>query len=160
MKEIWKDIKGYEGAYKVSSLGRIKSLKFNKTLVMKDALGSNGYKSIALSLKGVRITYSVHVIVAIAFLNHTPCGRRLVVNHINFNKLDNRVENLEIVTMRKNSNKKHLESGSTFTGVNWHKGNGKWVSQISFNGKQKHLGYFKCELAAAQAYDNKLRELY
>jgi len=37
-----------------------------------------------------------------AFLNHTPCGHKLIVDHINENKLDNRVENLQLITNKQN----------------------------------------------------------
>ena len=101
MKEIWKDIPNYEGYYQVSNLGRVNSLKNNKTKkdkLLKISIGYDGYFNVGLSKDGVQKRYQVHQLVAIAFLNHKPNGFEKVVNHKNFDKLDNRVENLEIVS--------------------------------------------------------------
>lgn len=86
-EEVWKDIAGYEGKYKVSNYGNIYSVKSNRTLLPLRTL--NGYLSIMFGRK----TYSIHRIVATTFLpnpNNYKC-----VNHKNGNKTDNRVENLE-----------------------------------------------------------------
>ena len=106
------------------------------------------------------IPRTIHQLVSETFLGHKPCGYKLVVNHINFNKLDNRVANLEIVTNRQNTNQKHISSYSQYVGVDWNKKMSKWRGTIRINGKQKHLGYFKCELAAAYAYQTALKELH
>lgn len=153
--EIWKDIKGYEGIYIISNLGNIKSLGNNKSKKeknLKPAISSTGYLNVVLSKKGKKNTKTIHQIVAESFLNHTPCGYELVVNHINFNRLDNRLENLEIVSQRQNANKNHLKSTSKYTGVYWHKSNKHWCSSIQINGVQKHLGNFDSEISAYKAY--------
>ncbi len=93
MTEIWKDIKGYEGLYQVSSLGNIKSLKFNKEKILIKRIQPNGYENVILYSKGEGITKRVHRLVAEAFI---PNPDNLPeVNHKNENKMDNRVENLE-----------------------------------------------------------------
>lgn len=156
--EIWVKIKNYEN-YEVSNLGTIRSLKFGKVKNLKPILSSNGYLMINLynNKKGKRIY--IHQIVAIAFLNHSPCGKSLVVNHKNFNRTDNRVENLEVITQRENTNKKHLNSTSKYTGVSWHKKNKHWYARIIINGKKVYLGCFKNEYDAHLAYENKLKEI-
>lgn len=162
MEEIWKDISGYNGLYQVSNLGRVKSLANNftrKEKILKNNIDSNGYNVVVLHKKGIRKTRTVHQLVSIAFLNHMPNGRDLVINHKNFIKTDNIVTNLEIVTARENGNKKHLKSTSKYTGVSWHKRDKIWHSQIHINGENKHIGYFKNEIDASIAYQKELNNL-
>ena len=84
---------------------------------------------------------------------------KLIVNHINFIRHDNRAENLEIDTNRNNTNQKHLNSSSEYTGVSWNKKYNKWVANIRINGKLKYLGLFACELKAAKAYQDALKAM-
>lgn len=96
---------------------------------------------------------------AITFLNHTPCKLDLVVNHINFNKQDNRLDNLEIVTNRVNSNRKHLKSTSKYTGVSWHKNEKKWQVMFRIDNKLKHFGYFENEIDAKNVYQKEINKI-
>ena len=168
--EIWKDIKGYEGFYQVSSLGNVKSLdrfvrnrwgakKLVKGQNMKFTYCKDGYSKVILSDKSNRKTKRAHIMVAESFLGHIPCKDKLVINHIDFNVKNNRVDNLEIVTTRQNTNKKHLSSSSKYTGVGWHKLHKKWQSQIHINKKRKYLGTFENEYDAHLAYEKALTEL-
>lgn len=162
MQEIWKNIPQYEGIYQVSNLGNIKSLGNNKSKkekLLKKFISNNNYYMVDLHKKGLSKNILVHQIVAIVFLNHIPCGHKLVVNHINFNKLDNRVENLEVITQRENSNQKHLKSTSKYTGVSWHKKDKKWQSLIMINGKLKYLGSYICETKANIIYEIELNKI-
>ena len=154
--EIWKDVKGYEGTYKVSSLGRVKSLKFNKERVLKLAVSNVEYQVVTLCSNSNIKTFTVHQLVAVAFLNHKPCGMKKVIDHINDVKTDNRVENLQIVTQRFNNRKTQGSYSSQYKGVSWYKPLKKWLSHINLNGKTKHLGYFTSELEASQAYQTAL----
>jgi len=147
-KEIWKDIPRYEGIYQASTLGRIKSLIWDKDRVLKLSLGNHGYLSVGLKRK----TFLVHVLIAITFLNHKPCGHKLIVDHKDFNKQNNNLSNLQITTQRENANKKHLKSSSKHTGVYWNKNSKKWHSQITINGKVNYLGSYDDEIDAAKAY--------
>jgi hypothetical protein len=153
--EIWIKIAGFED-YLISNLGSVKSLKFNKEKTLKNQINSDGYLHVNLSVKGKKITKSIHQLVAIAFLNFKPCGMERVVNHKNFNRKDNRLCNLEIITCRENTNQKHFKSTSKFTGVNWCKSNNKWQARIRINKKRINLGFFDCEIEASKAYENKL----
>ena len=93
-------------------------------------------------------------------INKTPEG--LQTDHINCNKLDNRKKNLRSCTNKQNSmNKKSYKSKySGFKGVSYDKNTNVWVSYISVDGKSIHLGRFKTEVGAAQAYNNIALELH
>jgi hypothetical protein len=169
MEEIWKDIPEYEGLYQVSNLGRVKSLPKEWTVgngtikrhsgkILKLHANRHGYLMVRLSKNIKPRGFGVHQLVAIAFLNHKPCGLKLVIDHINDNKLDNRVENLQIVTARYNAYKTQGKYSSQFKGVSWSKKYKKWQSLILMNGKRKHLGYFTDEYEAHLAYQNALKQ--
>jgi len=159
MKEVWKDIPNYEGIYQVSNFGNVKSFKFGKVKILKKLLLKDNYHVVRLCLNGQPKTLKIHQLVAVVFLNHIICKHKLVVNHINFIRTDNRVKNLEIVTQRENTNKKHIKSSSKYVGVHFHKQRERWQSRITINGKQISLGLFKSELEAHNAYQNILHKL-
>jgi hypothetical protein len=157
--ENWLPVKDYEGFYEVSDLGRVRSLRFGKVKIMKQSLSSNKYLIVNLWNDKKMKSYSVHILVASAFLGHVPNGRITVVNHINFDRLDNRSVNLEVISFRENANKKHLPSTSKYTGVYWNKDSRKWVSRISICGRVKYLGRFTTELDAHYAYEEELAKI-
>lgn len=96
MSEIWKDITGFVGLYKVSSLGNIQSLNYNRTgniKQLKPVPNKKGYLQVLLCNGKIRRRVLVHRIVAIEFI---PNDKQLSeVNHINEIKTDNRAINLE-----------------------------------------------------------------
>lgn len=105
MKEVWKDIKDYEGLYQVSNWGRVKSLNYNRTgkaEVMIPRKTKKGYLLVQLSKNGKKKTCSVHRLVAGAFLDN-PEGKP-EINHIDENKENNRVDNLEWIWHKDNCN--------------------------------------------------------
>ena len=104
MNEEWRDIKGYEGKYQVSNLGRVKSLNYNKTGVEGyiAAENSRGYLRVGLSKKGKRKMFSVHRLVAETFIPNP--NNYSQVNHKDENKQNNKVDNLEWCTPKYNSN--------------------------------------------------------
>lgn len=101
--EIWKDVVGWEGLYQVSSMGRFKSLSREKTLgargkkIMKSFIMKQnevkGYLTILFYNNSIRKKYQSHRVVANHFIENTKNKR--TVNHINGNKKDNRINNLE-----------------------------------------------------------------
>tara|TARA_R110000822_G_scaffold280114_1_gene401750 strand:+ start:362 stop:850 length:489 start_codon:yes stop_codon:yes gene_type:complete len=160
--EEFKDVIGCEGMYQISNLGRVKSLArkgCRKDRTLKPNTDAAGYFKVVLRKNSKSYCRTVHQLVAEAFLNHTPCGYKLVVNHINHDKQDNRPENLEIVSNRENTNRKHLRSSSKYTGVSWQKSANKWRVMIKFKGKQRYLGLFTDELEASEAYQTALKRI-
>ena len=156
--EVFKDIPGYEGMYQVSNLGRVKSFKLNGEKILKQGIGGNGYFLVNLCNEGKRKNVNVHQLVAITFLNHTPDGYKLVVDHIDNNPLNNRLENLQLVTARYNLSKDRSGS-SKYTGVCWHKHDNKWKSQIKINDKMKKIYSFDSEEEASMYYQDALRSI-
>lgn len=95
-------------------------------------------------------------------------GRKLtdkdIVKHINGDKLDNRRENINIITqleqLQSNIDKNKERSSSKYRGVSYDKMNKKWVSQIRYQGKREYLGRYSTQEEAAQAYNNAAKEYY
>lgn len=137
MEEIWKDIPGYEGLYQVSSLGHIKSFKLNKERYLKQFINQDGYYCVELNSKH----FKVHQIIAITFLNHKPCGNKVVVDHINNIKADNRVDNLQLISHRNNCSKDR-KTTTGFTGVSIHKQTNKYRSYLKIGKEQISLGLY------------------
>lgn len=156
--EEWKTIPGYEGLYEVSSDGRVRSLNYQRTgkiQELKLTLRKEKYFRVTLGKNGVNELFRVHQLVAIVFLGHVPNKFELVVDHINSNPKDNRVENLQILTNRKNSSKG--KKGNLPTGVS--KINQKFRSVININGQSKRLGYFSTSEEASEAYQKELKNI-
>lgn len=97
--EIWKDITGYEGLYQVSTLGRVLSLR--KNIILKPGNDKDGYLNINLSLNSKSKTLKIHRIVAKMFIENID--NKPQVNHIDFNKKNNNINNLEWCTIKENS---------------------------------------------------------
>ena len=100
MKEIWKDIKGYEGLYQVSNLGRVKRITTGR--VLKPLKHANGYLMVKLSKNSIVYTKTVHRLVAEAFIPNPE--HKSEINHIDENKTNNNVSNLEWMTRTENIN--------------------------------------------------------
>lgn len=161
--EIWKDIPEYEGLYQCSSFGQVRSLdrydcrnRECKGITMKQILGNVGYMTVYLWNNGKKKTIRTHQVVAMCFLNHTQCRYSLVVNHKNGNRLDNNVENLEVVTARYNSqhsSQMRVDSKSSiYTGVVYREKLNTYQVTVSVNGKHVYIGTYKDELEASGVY--------
>ena len=97
-KTIWKSIENYDN-YSVSNDGNIKN---NTTQRILKYYIRNGYKSVTLSKNNIKKTFNIHTIVAEEFLEK-PKSKKYVVNHINEDKLDNHINNLEYITYKDNT---------------------------------------------------------
>jgi hypothetical protein len=158
MIEEWKDIPGYEGLYQVSNIGNVKSINYKKT--GKEKLfnlnpNSQGYLMVCLSKNGKERSIKIHRLVAIAFLGHEPDNMNTVVNHIDNNKLNNNVDNLELVSQRYNSS-----CHKTDVGASWSKSNNKWLSNIRINKKTVNLGHFTNKQDALDQYQKALANIH
>lgn len=98
---IWKDIVGYEGIYKISNTGLVKK---NNGKIMMPYETRKGYLRLGLSKDGKRKQFMVHRLVAIAFLYNENPSIKNEVNHIDLNKKNNNVENLEWIDTKGNVN--------------------------------------------------------
>jgi hypothetical protein len=161
--EIWKDIIGYEGNYMVSNLGNVKSLPkrgHNHEKLIKPWIKNTGrrvYNAVSLCVDAKVKKFTIHQLVATTFLGHKPDGtNKIVVDHINNDSLDNRVENLQLISNRKNCSKDKKGGTSKYVGVHFCKKVEKWVAVIQINGKSKNLGLFKTEEEASQRYQDVL----
>lgn len=136
MEEIWKDIKGYEGLYQVSNFGNVKRLEgkiysyitnkyeTRKEHMIKTRVNNRGYKITTLSKNSKVKSFAIHRLIAQAFLpnpNNFEC-----VNHLDGNKLNNKIDNLEWCTTQQNI--QHAYKNNLMT-------NNKKIDQYSLDNK-------------------------
>ena len=102
MDEIWHDIQGYEGLYQISNKGRVKSLKWGKERILKPGWNTGGYLKVYLCKNTEAQDRLVHRLVAEAFIPNLY--NKPQVNHLDENKKNNCVDNLEWATAKENIN--------------------------------------------------------
>lgn len=131
MEEIWKDIEGYEGKYKISNYGKVKSLKNN--IILKETISNSKYLYVTLyNLNGKQKKHTIHRLVAQAFIPNS--NEYLVVNHIDGNKTNNKMDNLEWCTYSHNTLEAHrLGLQKSWCGTKF----GKQHPNYKFRGKWK-----------------------
>ncbi|MBO3062747.1 NUMOD4 domain-containing protein [Mammaliicoccus fleurettii] len=100
MTEVWKDVKGYEGLYKVSNHGKVWSAR--KKILLKEVKGGREYYRVVLTKNKEKKYFDVHRLVAINFIDNP--FKKKCVNHIDENKTNNHYSNLEWVTHKENVN--------------------------------------------------------
>lgn len=184
--EIWKSIKDYPD-YEVSSYGRVRSIdryitnSLNRTIFYKSKIlkfshnNKTGYNQVALYKNKKIKTFSIHRLVAETFIPNP--NNYLEVNHIDGDKTNNHVENLEWVTRKENITHaittgltkyttprtigiKWKNATSKYHGVSWSKDKNKWTACISIKGKTTGLKRFKTEIEAARYYDSLIKSLH
>lgn len=141
MQEIWKDISGYEGLYRVSNLGKVESLRNN--IILKQSPTKDGYLAVGLC-NGKTKTCRAHRLVAIAFI---PNPDNLPeVNHIDGNKTNNSVDNLEWVTPLENT---HHAIRTGLIPDGFYQGKGKHVGKWMEKNRSKPVRQIKGEKVIA-----------
>ena len=172
MSEKWIFISGYNGLYEVSSYGSVRSRErvtidsLGRTrrfagVVMSPALGTPAYYSVGLTKNKKTKRVRIHVLVAESFLpKPSPIH---IVDHIDGDKLNNRLDNLRYVTHRDNcilgkTSARRSTKKSKYTGVTRTSDGKYWQAYKYMDGKHRYLGSYKSEVNAAKAYQegNKL----
>lgn len=167
--EIWKDIKDFEGHYQVSNLGRLRSIRTSqgtyRERLKKTFISNQGYEQVNLFKNNKSYTLIVHRIIAEAFIPNTM--NKETVNHIDGNKLNNNISNLEWNTYSENhlhafnTGLKDVEkcrkrmigtkfnSKSKYHNVSFDKSRNKWIGGIKVNKKIIGQKRFDTEKEAA-----------
>lgn len=116
-------------------------------------VNNRGYRVVRRTLPDVgRVTVLAHRLTW--FLLKGSLQDSEMLDHINTNRLDNRIENLRTISASGNMQNRRAR------GTKYHKPYGKWYAVIALNHKRKHLGYYDSEELAHQAYLNAKRELH
>lgn len=151
--EIWKEVKNTDGRYFISNMGRFKSLYGGKVRITIGSKDKNCYFRVLLNKKTVK----VHRLVCEYFLENFDSS--LTVNHKDFNKGNNQLDNLESLSNRDNNihyvvNKKKDTSSSKTLGVGFHKGIKRWTARVLYNGERVSVGSYLTEKEAQDAVLN------
>ena len=153
LKEIWKDIDGYEGYYQISNYGRVKSLgrniyttdgrfhRYKKEKIKIPKTTSDGYSAVTLSVNCHNKTFSVHSLVANAFLSKPKSDEVLEINHKDTDRKNNHFTNLEWVTHRENV--AYSVSLGNYNKVHAGEKNGRCVPVAVYDMNGKQIKCFK-----------------
>lgn len=145
--ELWLPIVGYEGLYDVSNIGHVRSIT---GALKKNQTTTKGYASCGLYKESHQKVMKVHRLVYKAFIGTLSDSEQ--INHINGDKKDNRVTNLEKVSCVDNVNHCYIgkKQRSYFPGVNPYKN--KWAVYATVGKERIYLGTFGKEESAGKAY--------
>ena len=158
MGTIWRTIKGYNGDYKISNHGRVRSFKGGEPIILRGHIGNPGYLRVSLWLDGKVRTMNIHKLMQTAF--NMGEGH---VDHINGDKLDNQKSNLRIVTHRENMQNMKCHRDGKLVGTCRDRSRrytpNPWRASIHINGKRVSLGYFPTEQLAHEAYMKAFKEI-
>jgi hypothetical protein len=142
-EETWKK---YDERYEVSSFGNVR----NEKGLLKFSI-SEGYYSCSIHGKSKK----VHKLVAIVFLDHIPCGHKIVVDHKDNNPLNNHKSNLQLITHRENSSKDRKRE----LPLGVYKKKCRFQSYIELNGVSIYLGSFNTSIEASEYYLNAVKSI-
>ena len=159
LQEEWKAITGYDGLYEISNFGRVKSLnrldsmgRVVEETIKAQHIGTTGYPAITLNKDGKKKTKVVHQLVAESFLGHIPDSYNGVINHIDNIKTNNRLDNLEVVSSRYNT-----QYSKSTEGV--YERRNKFEVYVRIDGKKTYLGSYASKEEALKVRNKKLQEI-
>ena len=151
--EIWKEVNNTDGRYFISNMGRLKYFWFGREKITSGSKDVFGYLRFHINGK----TIKAHRLVCEHFLENFDSF--LTVNHKDFDKCNNSINNLELLTVRDNNihyvvNKKKDVSSSKTLGVGFHKGINRWTARVIYNGERVSVGSYLTEKEAQDAVLN------
>ena len=150
--EEWKDVVGYEGLYTVSNTGQIRGPR----KLLRPGADGGGYLAVNLCKNGTQTLTKDHRIVACAFIPNPEQKRE--VDHINRDRTDNRVENLQWSTKRENMLNTYRHDRKQY-GIYWVKLRGIYEVKFRVNSKMRHYGWHDTLEKATQVRDAAICEL-
>ena len=164
MKEEWKRIKNHP-VYEISNHGRVKSHVGgwrDKSIKDSGCIIKGGLSGFRVKYKYIVLNGKSHWIHQLVW-DHFGDGRNtkelgLNIDHIDEDKMNNRIDNLQLLTHRQNISKSFSQVKNIPTGVEV-RGNGRYAARISNKGKTEHLGSYGSIEEASQAYQKRLKEL-
>ena len=166
MKEVWKEVKGYDGKYAVSNYGSVKTLSrivsngYNNRMtterLLKPQQKKDRYFKISLRSNGKSISYRIHRLVYETFVGPIEDGK--VIDHIDSNRENNRVDNLQAISQRLNIIKANITRHTTsiYPGVSYCNSTDRYLSCIEVNNKTVHLGLYESADDAFSTYKKEL----
>ena len=155
VNEVWRSISGYLN-YQVSNIGRVRNTDTGH--IMLNQMNPHGYYKINLTKDRDKKTYTIHRLVAQEFVPKPEAGHKLVVDHIDRNKLNNQVSNLRYVSYSQNNINSGKRSGITtskYKGVSWNTRCRKWRAKLKKDRLEIYLGSYDNEVDAARAYNER-----
>jgi len=160
--ERWVAIQNTDNMYEVSSYGKVRSVnrivkgrdgisQKRKGMILSPGLDKDGYKQVVITANSKRITRKIHILVAEAYYGFIPNNsKHSVIDHKDEDKQNNKLSNLQILTIRQNSIKS-ADNKTGYVGVSKVKPI-SFKAQIRINGKIKHIGTFDTPKEAHKAY--------
>jgi len=152
-KERWAKVYNIDGEYMISDLGNMVNVKTGKRV---GHIGQDKYVHFFGRINGKVKNFKVHQLVYNAFGGDSYDGRKIVIDHINNVRSDNRINNLQLLKFRDNCNKDIVVGRSGVMGVSWNTAKQRWLAQISLGGRRYVIGFRKTITEAKNLYDEAL----
>lgn len=147
-------------AFEYDPFSGIVKRKIGRSNMIKNSIvgcvNKSGYKIVTFNSK----SYRLHRLIWIYVFGHIP--ENFYIDHINGNKIDNRLENLRLATNSQNQQNRPAPKNSTsgYRGITWHKQAKKWMARICCNKKRITIGFFDTAEQAYAAYKIEVKKLF